>query len=145
MFERWPVIRHPPGRQHTAFGAGTSRELLRPMKSARALITLIGSPSMSDPSYVPVDADALSSLEDAAIDLGGAKVALDRATQALLELAEDLSREAGRRIEERGGSEAQVDRVESSFRSCAGEVQAKSKALDVACTRLREALRTTRL
>lgn len=100
---------------------------------------------MPEPSYVPVDADALQSLEDAAFDLGGAKVALDRATQALLELAEDLAREATRRIEERGGSEAQSERVEEGFRTCADEVRARSKALDSACTRLREALRTARL
>ncbi len=98
-----------------------------------------------DGSFVPVDAGALESLEDAAMDLAGAKVALDRATQALLELAEDMQTEAVRRLSERGASDAQVDRFQQAYRSCAGDVRTRSKALDTACTRLREALRTARL
>jgi hypothetical protein len=95
--------------------------------------------------FVPVDAGALESLEDAAGDLAGAKVALDRATNALLELAQDMQREAVRRLEERGASSAQVERFSEAFGSASSDVRARSKALDAACTRLREALRTARL
>lgn len=94
---------------------------------------------------MPVDTGALESLEDAAMEVAGSKVALDRATQALLELAEDMQREAVRRLEERGASMAQIDRFADGYRASAGEVRAKSKALDAACARLREALRTASL
>lgn len=95
---------------------------------------------MSFGGFVPLDPETARALEDAAARLTDAERAMDRAARALLELAEDMSVEATRRLAERGASGAQIERYEEAYRASAESLRARGAALHEACGEMRAAV-----
>ena len=75
-------------------------------------------------------------VEDAARASMQRHEALDRATMALLELAEDFRIDAVKRLRERGASEAQVEGYERAYREKEVAVKAAAEAATEAHERL---------
>ncbi len=104
---------------------------------------------MSEPDpafsgFVPVDGKTVQAVEDAAASIVRARSELERATEELLELAEDMKREAVRRLTERGASSAQVERYEAAYQRAAQATRAASAALEGSCAAMIDAVRALR-
>lgn len=88
-------------------------------------------------AFVPIPTDALDALEGRANAIAQTAREARRAVHALTELATDYRSDAVRRLQERGASEAQVERYEASLDAALRTVREPMAELERACAALR--------
>ena len=98
-----------------------------------------------EPSFpaamIPVDARAIAALQEAVRSLQEQRKALIAAIRRRDELAEELKRDAVRRLAERGATQAQMDGYDAAFRESGEAVGTRLAALEEARARARATLR----